>query len=282
VQLRHAIQAYGGQLSPSEQTVLREVLNNPTQAAFLSATQLADRSGVHAATVVRLAQKLGYAGYPELRAGLAADVLEAQPRNSGERVQRSLERSKRGDVLGGLIQAEVGSLSRLHRHVTQTQLEAASDLLHRARRTYLFAGGHATALAELLDRRLRRSGHDTVDLRVQGRELAERIVTLDAHDVVLAFALRKAPAGLRALLEHAHAKGVPTILIADTIGPLTRPQPTLLLSAPRGDDTEFQTLTVPMTIVNALVLTLAQRDEGRSIATLNQLEELIHRFEEET
>ncbi|NJK44966.1 MAG: MurR/RpiR family transcriptional regulator, partial [Pleurocapsa sp. SU_196_0] len=136
-----------------------------------------------------------YAGYPELRAKLAADVLKGEPHNASERVQRTSSAPSAATCYGKLVEAEVNTLSQLHRHVTQAQLEAAADVLHRARRIYVFAGGHATALAELVDRRLRRSGHDTVNLRVQGRELAERLVTLNAQDVVLAFALRKTPAG---------------------------------------------------------------------------------------
>lgn len=279
--LRQMVEDYSGVLSPSEQTVIREVLRNPAEAAFLSAAELAERSGVHAATVVRLAQKLGYEGYPEMRSSLAAEVVSQQAQGPAERVRRSLERTPKGDVLSSLIESEFESLSLLRQHVSQEQLEGAAKLLHNAEQIYLFGSGHSMALVELLDRRLRRSGHQTVDLRFQGRELAERLLTLSKKDVVLAFALRNKPKGLSTLLNYAHGVGAPTVLVADVMGPLVRPQPSLLLSAPRGDESGFQTLTVPMTIVNALVLTLAQRDEGRSIEALNHLDGLIAQFEEE-
>ena len=58
------------------------------------------------------------------------------------------------------------------------------------------------------------------------------------------------------------------------------PQPDHLLAAPRsGDPDAFQTLTVPMTLCNAIVIAAGALDEGRSLETLDRLGALIERFE---
>ena len=129
-------------------------------------------------------------------------------------------------------------------------------------------------LADLLDRRLRSAGLPARNIAHEGRELAERLVTLNKGDVVVAFAFRRAPKALAPIFEHARAVKAKTLLIADMVAHTLTERPDLLLAAPRGDDEKFLTLSVPMLICNALVLTLAQRDHGRSIHGLQTLERL--------
>lgn len=74
---------------------------------------------------------------------------------------------------------------------------------------------------------------------------------------MLGFALRGTPPLLGRLLEIAAARGAATILVADLTGLLLRPAPGHLLAAPRGREAESGTLTVPMAVLNALILTVA-------------------------
>ena len=73
--LREVIEQYDGRLTAADQRLVQELLSNPTEGAFLSATNLAKRVGVHAAAAVRLARKLGFSGYPELRSQLQSQLI---------------------------------------------------------------------------------------------------------------------------------------------------------------------------------------------------------------
>lgn len=273
--LKTVVETYEGTLTASEKRLVHALLSNPNEAALLSAAELSARARAHQATAVRLAQKLGYRGYPELRARLQADLLQPEP---AARLQRRLERSQAG-ILSALAGSEAEALGALSAHVSQAQLERAADLLIGAEQVFLFAQGHATSLAGLLDRRLRRSGFRTVVLGGSGRDLAEGVLSLGASDALLAFAFHREPEGLTQLLEVALEAGAPTVLVSDPFGSTVRPPPELVLAAPRGEAEAFQTLSVPMAICNALVLTIAARDNGRSVEALERLAGLLARFE---
>lgn len=251
---------------------MQELLSDPTQTAFLSAAEVGERVGVHESTVVRLAKKLGYRGYKELRSDLHEEIAPA------ERVRRRLVGTTE---LAGLVEQEIGTLQALVKTVPQETIDQSARLLMGARRVFLFGQGHATALLEYMDRRLRRSGFDTVTLTGQGRELAEHSLSLTHQDVLLSFVFRVQTRGLSPLLKQATQVGARTIMIADTAGPLIRPQPDVLLVASRGAEDQFLTLTVPMVICNALILTIARLDEGNSMRQLDQLTALIRVFESE-
>ncbi len=259
-------------LTSVDRRLAATVLGDPAAAAFMSVRELALAAGVHESGVVRLAKKLGFSGFPELRRALRDQLTERA--NAALRVARSISAVADGDVLGQLARQEVESLSHVNQHVRQREVQKAADALARARHVFIWSHGNAGVLAQLMDRRLRRAGFDAREISYEGRELAERLVLLDRKDVVLAFAFRSEPPGLDAVLKHAKRVGAPSLLIADMVGATLRIPPTMMLAAPRGQDDEFLTLTVPMLICNALLLTLARNDKGRSISGLQTLDRL--------
>lgn len=284
--VRQTIAQYNGRLTSADERLVKELLAHPAEISFLTAAEFARRVDVHEATVVRLAKKLGFQGYPDLRTHLQAEVLpdlqslpadephEGDSSSPSERVRQRLAQVGAQSILGRLVADETAALHDIVRQIPQAQLETAAQMIYDAKRVFLFGRGHATALVELMDRRLRRSGCDTIDLRSQGRDLAERLLSLRADDLVLAFAFRSRPTELQPLLEHCTAVGGQSILISDTLGPLIRPAPHLLLAARRGTKGAYLTLTVPMIICDALTLTLSRLDGGRTFRSLERLDSL--------
>jgi DNA-binding MurR/RpiR family transcriptional regulator len=274
MQFKHIVEQHFGDFTGADEDLIQEVLRNPQEAAFLTAADLAARVGVHESTAVRLAQKLGFKGYRDMRQRLQEDLMDTV--DSAERIRRSLEDS---EILTSLVTDEINAHRELLGTVNQDELDRAARILISAERVFLFARGHATALVEYIDRRMRRSGFKTVDLRGRGRELAEQILTLSSKDALLAFGMRKEQPGLEALLEQASQLGAPSVLISDSIGPLIRPKPTVLLWARRGVEGQFQSHAIPLTICSALVLTIAKLDGGRTFESLDKLASLIRRYE---
>jgi DNA-binding MurR/RpiR family transcriptional regulator len=268
--LRARVEHNREKLTEADQRLLDVLLREPAHAALLSASDLARETGVHAASAVRLAQKLGYTGYPDLRSALRDEFVAS---DGARRVAATLTGAQ-DNLLASLVRSEMEALSGLLNHVDQAALEAAAATLLRARSIAIFAQGNATVLVELLDRRLRRAGLRTVVASGQGRELAEHLVGLRRDDVLVAFAFRRLPRELEPALEHARKMGAKSVVIADQVARRLQARVDHVLAAPRGNAEEFLTLTVPMAICNALVLTIASIDNGQSVSTLDALEKL--------
>jgi DNA-binding MurR/RpiR family transcriptional regulator len=270
--LKNVVAQQDHTLSDSDRQVIRELLSNPAVTAFLSAAEVAERVGIHESTVVRLAKKLGYRGYKELRHDLLDETAPA------DRVRKRLGGTTE---LAVLVDQEMGTLQSLVNSLPQQSIDDAARLLIQARKIFLFGRGHSTALLEYMNKRLRRSGFETVVLESHGRELAERVLTMNDQDVLLSFIFRLRTPGAPSLLKHTSRVGAHHILVSDMNGLMIRPQPGILLAASRGADDQFLTLTVPMVICNALILTIARLDQGRSVQQLETLNDLIRLFETE-
>jgi DNA-binding MurR/RpiR family transcriptional regulator len=272
------IKTHSRRLTDADQKLITTMLENRAEAAFLSGPQLSQRASVHEATATRLAQKLGYKGFPDLRAQLQREVLDDQ--DAANRMRRSVSKVEHGDYLTDLIAAEISALETLARSVEQTDIDRAADLIFSARRVFIFGQGHAQSVAGFLQRRLDRFGMTTIQLTGRGRDIAERLVSMEAGDLVVALAFRKQPQSYGPLMRHATRVGAQTMLVSDLVGPLMEPAADLMLAAPRGrSGSEFQTPTIPFAIVNAIVLTIAGRHQGQVIGRLEKLSELFNDFD---
>jgi DNA-binding MurR/RpiR family transcriptional regulator len=272
------IQVQADRLTPSERRLVTAVLAQPRQAALATVTDLARDAGVHEATVSRLARKLGFRGFAAFRTALQTEFLPTE--ETATRLQRTLQSAAGSGVLVALVAEETAALSRLHAHIDEERIAAAADLLVGARRLYIFGRGNAEALALAMAKRFRRFGRDVHLLTGDARNLAEGVLGMEPGDVLLVYALRRAPRPYAALVDHARSRGVPVIAVSDTLGPMLVPAPDMVLAAPRsGDGDGFQTLTVPMAISNAIILAAGARGEARTLQTLETLGSLIKRFE---
>jgi DNA-binding MurR/RpiR family transcriptional regulator len=272
------IKAKSAKLTDTDHKIIATLLDNRAETAFLSGPQLAERASVHEATATRLAQKLGYKGYPDMRAQLQRELIDGQ--DAANRMRRSVSKVEHGDYLADLIASEVSALENLSRCVSQSDIDAAADMIFEARKVFIFGQGHALSVASFLHRRLDRFGMTTITLTGRGRDIAERLVSMGQGDVAVALAFRKQPGGYAPLMSHAAASGARTILISDLAGPVMEPKAELMLAAPRGrSGSEFQTPTIPFAIVDAILLTIAGRHEKQTIGKLEKLSELFSSFE---
>jgi DNA-binding MurR/RpiR family transcriptional regulator len=274
--LQEIVEQYDGQLTRADRKVVDELLANPREGAFLSLPELATRAEVHPTSAVRLAKKLGYSGYPELRSQLQSELLDVPP--PAERVRERLEHMSHGTILSALVDSEIAALQQLPYLISQSDIERVAQAIMRARRIHVFGRNHAVTLMYLFALRLRRSGYDAHEIARFGMELADDVIDLSSRDLVIAFSFTKPPEDLEAALSYARKADARTVVISDYSGATLRPRPDFLLAASRGARGESQSLTVPMAICNTLILEISRLDRGKSLTSLEKLDALEKRF----
>lgn len=261
------------QLTPTEMKMVGVLISNPTLAPYYSATKLAEESGVHPSTAIRFARRLGYTGYAQFREALISETIKAS--EPVKRMAKRLEKSDSNEILGKLVEDEILALSKIKYYVNQGQIELVAQALSAARCVYIFAQGNSIVLQDMLDRRLKRAGLQIVLLSGQCREIAEGLLSVQRTDVLLAFAFHAEPPGLAMTYKEFKNVGARTIMISDAKHNLDPYKSSLQLIAPRGEESEFQSLTIPMAICNAVILTLAKLDGGKTLKSLERLGTII-------
>jgi len=271
------ITEYYQQLTKSEKQIANYLRKNQEESAFLSAAELADRLGLSEATIVRFARTVGFDSYPAMR--------ELLQENFRRRVTHSTRLQSRledlldgGDILERMIASEIDYLSQALETVDREAFHQAVDLMKSHKRIFVFGIGPSVSLVDLMEIRLRRVGWDVVALTTTGREILEPMLKMNDQDLLFAICFFDITPPLELVLNYANELGNKVIMLTDTLGSIVGDKADVVLTARRGPVSGFHSLVVPMTIINTLLLALAQEDQQLAVANLDKLDELRERF----
>lgn len=258
-------------LTEADTRILDVLMQDPVRAAMENGTTVSSRAGVHPASAVRLARRLGFKGYPELRSFLQANLLEAggDYENPAARMAARLVRAEEGGVLSSVLDSEISALQQIRNNVSDADIRAFSTSLRDSRRIFVFGRGHSAALSSLIALRLSRSGYAATDLASHMHQMPEALVSLSKNDVLWLLAFRRTSPLIQQIRAIAARQGARTLALTDRLAARIDPAPDHQISVSRGHAGESQSLVVPMTIVNAVILDLAAIDGGRSLKALN-------------
>ena len=265
------------QLTKSEKRIANYLNQNQDEAAFLSAGEIAERLQLSEATMVRFARTLGFDSYPAMRGALQANFRHRMTHSSRLRSRLDDLRAD-GDILERVVASEIDYLTEALQTLDRKAFNAAVELLRTHQRVFVFGLGPSISLVDLLEIRLTRSTRQVIPLNTSGREMLEPMLLMNSNDLLIAIGFFNLTPSLQMVLEYANQNKTPVILLTDTLGPMVGDKADVVLAARRGPVSAFHSLTVPMTIVNAMLLALSSLDQDRVMPNLDKLDQLRERL----
>jgi DNA-binding MurR/RpiR family transcriptional regulator len=183
-----------------------------------------------------------------------------------------------GDILERVVASEIDYLSEALQTLDRKAFNAAVELLRTHQRVFVFGLGPSLSLVDLLEIRLTRSARHVIPLNTSGREMLEPMLLMKETDLLIAIGFFNLTPSLQLVLEYANQNNTPVILLTDTLGPMVGDKADVVLAARRGPVSAFHSLTVPMTIVNAMLLALSSLDQEKVMPNLDKLDQLRDRL----
>jgi DNA-binding MurR/RpiR family transcriptional regulator len=238
----------GRPLSPAQRRVAAFLLKDPQEAVWLSAEELARRSGVSQPTVSRFAHALGFAGYPELREQARARVQE-QLRGSGG------EDPATETALRRLVAAESANLAELVSSPwAGGRVDRIGGYLAESRPLPVLGLRVSRPFAELFvhfaakvhpDVRLVPAGSDGDDVLASARSAGAAWL--------LVFGLPRYPRALQDSIRYARTLGLRVALVTDSpLCPLANDVDDLL-AAPVTSTLTFDSTVAPLALTMSLL-----------------------------
>lgn len=262
------VAATGAQLTAAERRVAQAVLEHPHLVAFGTVADLAAAAGAGAATVVRLAAKLGYDGFSALQASVQDD-LARQLRPAAERI---LELADRPHIERHRANA-MANVAETIDNVSRESFDEVVALLSDLHRPVLVLAGEAergVARQFLTDLGALRESVGAVS----GNEVAvRRQLALSAATATLVVVdLRRYERWLLDAVAFAGELG--HTIVACTDGPLSplamAAQYSFTLAA--RSDSPFDSQVGTLTLLELIVAAVAERLRGTAAARLERVE----------
>ena len=255
-------------LPPSERKVTDFILTNFEDVIRMTLAELAQRSGVSDATVVRLCRSLGFNNFLELKISLTRSVNDSSRLIHDDVREGDSSATVARKVLQTAIQAVQDTLAVLD----DEAFNQAVDLMSKADRVLIAGVGTSGPLAhELYNRliRLRINCHVHTDMYLQVIEAA----LLTERDVVVVISQNGNTIGPVRTAAEARRKGAKVICITgNSVSELSAYANVILLTV--SHETRLETIdsrVVQHALVQALYVALAMR----MISAANESERLI-------
>jgi DNA-binding MurR/RpiR family transcriptional regulator len=260
------------ELTKSQKRLADYVATAYREAAFMTASQLAERVNVNEATVIRFAQRMGYSGYPELMDDVQATVQEEL------HVRRQDAATQENTYLRAL-ESEMEHLGRTVSHLSGDVAQAALKLLREKKRIYVLGQGVSASLAELFRVMLCALGKTVEAPSADPLGLAIMLEGLDADAALVVVSL--VPEGIELVnaVQVASQMGVSTLAFTwSPVSPCAQASE-IAIHCPANEAFLMPSFAAAAALLDALVQVLAQEDaeavrerNGRVEQTRNRLQ----------
>ena len=264
-------------LTRAERQLATHILSHYPVAALGSITQLAKAALVSTPTVVRLAQKLGYRGYPDFQSQVRGEVeaMLVTPLTKHDRMANAVPD---GHILTRFAEAVVANMQATLNQIDPTEFDAVAVLLaDPARRVFALGGRITHAMADYFTSLLAVVRPGVTLLSDNSATWPPALLDVSAGDVVVVFDIRRYENAVLQVAEMAREQRAEIVLITDRwVSPAaTHARHTLCchIEAPSAWDSNV----VLMVLVETLLAAVQNATWAVTEPRMKRLEELYAR-----
>ena len=273
--VKELIQDRSDALTPAERQLTDALLRDYPVAGLQSITRLAEAASVSTPTVIRLARKLGFDGFPELQAALR-DEASAQIKQPILKHEGWPEGRKDSQAFRGFAEAVFDNLNHTIERLDPASFDAIAKLLADPKRQIVLSGGRITrSNADYFFNHLQiiRSG---VTLLSQSPNVwPQYLLDMDKRSVLVVFDIRRYEGDLARLATLAKERGATIVLFTDQWGSPISKVATHVVNAMVEVPSNWDSTIAINLIVEALVAEIQNRRWEKAKDRIETLEEMF-------
>ncbi len=259
--------------SKGQKAIAKYILENYDKAAFMTAGKLGQTVGVSESTVVRFASELGYDGYPEMRKAIQEMIRSRL--TSVQRIEVAREIMDENRVYENVLNSDMEKLQATLAERDDASFASAVDSILNAKHVYIVGMRSSTCLANFLGfylNLLLENVHIIQDTAVS--EVYEQILRIKEGDVFIGISYPRYSSRTVKAMKFAKSTGATVIGITDGMSsPFVGIADTLLFA--KSDMVSFlDSLVAPMSLINALIVSVGVRNKDNVSNIFNRLESI--------
>lgn len=271
--LKNRINDQYRQMSKGQKLIAAFITDHYDQAAFFTAAQLGAQVGVSESTVVRFASALGYRGYPEFQKALGAEVQKEL--SSAERQETAYGRLSDSKILTTMLKGDLERIRKTMEQIDANAFEQAAKLIAEARRVYVIGLRSCGPVADFFAYYLNLIRDRVISLGMgTENDIFERMLRIGKEDCVVGISFPRYSMRTLRAMEFANERNAKVITITDNVYSPMNLYSSCNLIASSDTSTLIESMVAPLSIVNALLVSLAakyKKDVNRNLETLEEL-----------
>lgn len=267
-----------GQMTKGQKLLANYITDHYDQAVFYTAAKLGDVVGVSESTVVRFAVCLGYKGYPQFQKSLARMVQEKL--NDPAPREIAPEKIPRSRILSSVLQSDLNELQKTMEEMDEDAFEIAVESILLARKIYIVGIRTCAPLASFLAFYLNIIFSDVILLTTNNSsELFEQMLHLTEKDVVIGISFPRYSMRTLKAMEFANQRNAKVITLTDSVHSPMNLYSSCNLIAKSTLTATVDSLVAPMSVINALIVSLYSQKQAQVANTLDELEDIWDEYQ---
>lgn len=264
--------------SKGQKRIANYILESYDKAAFMTASRLGKMVEVSESTVVRFAVELGFDGYPSMQKTL--QELVRNKLTSVQRIEVTNDRLGNQDVVSTVLQGDIDSIRMTSEALSRSEMAASVQAMLKAKTIYIVGVRSSASLAAFLNFYLRNM-FDNVRLvgSTSTSEMFEQLLRVGKEDVVIGISLPRYSSRTVKLLQYAHDSGATVVTITDKPEAPGGKVADLVLCAKSNMVSFVDSLVAPMSVINALIVSVGLQQEDSVAKTYEDLERLWDEYD---
>lgn len=259
--------------SKGQRRIAKYILENYDKAAFFTASRLGEETGVSESTVVRFASELGYDGYPAMRKALQEMITNRLTSVQRIEVTRSIINEK--DILTSVLSSDIEKVRATLEEIDRDEFEKVVDAIIQADHIYVVGMRSSSSLANFMGFYLNMLFPNVhVVNESYASDLFEQIMRINKNDILIAMSFPRYSRKTLSAIKFARDRVVPVISITDTETSLAARLSTMRLYAKSNMLSFVDSLVAPLSLINAIIVAVADRSEGDLLEKFSELENI--------
>lgn len=272
------IQEKQNTFSKGQKQISSFILAHYDKAAYMTAAKLGALVGVSESTVVRFANELGFAGYPELQHSLQEMIRSKL--TTIQRIEITNDRIGESDLLEKVLNSDIEKIKHTLEEIDRTSFENAVDDLIGAQMIYIIGMRSSSSLASFMYHYLNLVfPHVRLVRTTSGSEIFEQLLRINDKDVIIGISFPRYSKRIINALGYAKKQGAKVISITDSAAsPIAANADDLLLA--KSDMASFvDSLVAPLSIINALIVAIGRKKQDEIAETFGKLERIWDEYD---
>lgn len=260
-------------MSKGQKKLASYITSNYDAAVFLTAAKLGAMVGVSESTTVRFATLLGYEGFPEFHRALE-DVVRDKL-HSVQRIEISASKMTKTQVLETVMLSDAEKIKLTLDTISKSAFDEAVESLITARCIYVVGIRTCTPLAGFLGFYLNLIFEDvTVITTNSASEIFEQMINIREEDVLIGISFPRYSMRTLKAMEFANDRNAKVISITDDKNSPLNLYSSCNLLARSDMATVVDSLVAPLSVINALVVSLCMKKADYVTDKLDTLEKI--------
>jgi DNA-binding MurR/RpiR family transcriptional regulator len=244
----------------------------------MTAARLGRLVGVSESTVVRFAYTLGYDGYSEFQK--AVQELVRAKLTPNQRIDITKFRIGQSDILETVVNSDIEKIRTTFDKMDRASFFAACDAILAAKRIFIMGARSSEPLAMVLKYNLSLI-FDNITLVAprSTAEVFEQMFSIGESDLLIAFSFPRYSTKMINAVKFAKQNKAKVVVFTDSRNSPLAEYADCLLTAQSDMVSFMDSLVAPISIINAIIVEITTRREGRIRDRFDRLEKIWDEYD---